>query len=260
MILVILVANSSLNPFFIVCARNQCMVKEKIIELEQMAVPFIIICGEKVEHPKVIYRETIGKWDAINFGAQLIPIEFNIIVFNDVDNKIFNFEQALDSIDEGIDVLYCKISVSSGPQLKFYKLIDPLRSWFHIAANGDLMVIRRGVLDAVLPIPPCIAEDSYILFKALELGYRAHFSTRTYVTTEKSPNAHLEEAYKTRTTLGLYQALKYTKPPLLIRLFYSLLPIFAPMLFLAGEDGRAWARGIEKGINSRFKKIFPTKF
>jgi hypothetical protein len=236
------------------------MVKEKIIELEQLDVPFIIICGEKVEHSKVIYRETLGKWDAINFGIQFVPIEFNVIVFNDVDNRIVNFKQALDSINEGIDVLYCRISVSNGPQLKFYKLIDPLRSRFHIAANGDLMILRRDVLDAVLPIPPCIAEDSYILFKALELGYRAHFSTRTYVTTEKSSNARLEEVYKTRTTLGLYQVLKYTKPPLFIRLFYSLLPVFAPMLFFAGEDGRAWARGIEKAINARFKRISPTKF
>jgi hypothetical protein len=30
------------------------------------------------------------------------------------------------------------------------------------------MIMRREVFEKVLPIPPCIAEDSYILFKALE--------------------------------------------------------------------------------------------
>jgi len=252
--------NNSRVPFFIVCARNRQHVKEKIIELEQMKVPFIIICGEKVNHPRVLYRKTIGKWDAINFGVQFIPKNVEVVVFNDVDNKIYNFEEGLQALNDGKDIVYCRISVSKGPQLKFYKILDPIREKFHIAANGDLMIIRREVLEQVLPIPPCIAEDSYILFKALELGYHAHFSTRTYVTTEKSANANTEEAYKTRTTLGIYQALIYAKPYLLIRVFYFLLPMFAPIFFLAGEDGIAWAKGIEKAVNARVQRKFPTKF
>jgi hypothetical protein len=51
------------------------------------------------------------------------------------------------------------------------------------------MLIKREVFKRVLPILPCTAEDSYILFKALELRYRAHFCTKTYVTTERTINA-----------------------------------------------------------------------
>ncbi len=50
------------------------------------------------------------------------------------------------------------------------------------------MLINKEVFERVLPIPVCIAED-YILFKALELGYKAHFCTEAYVTTERTINA-----------------------------------------------------------------------
>lgn len=225
-----------------------------------MNVPYVIVCGEKVNHPNVKYRQVKGKWDAINYSINFVPCEAKIIVFNDVDNTITNFSHVLEKLNQGKDIVYCKISVAKGPQVKFYKLLDPIRKSLHVAANGDLMVMRREVLDRVLPIPPCIAEDSYILFKALELGYRAHFSTVTYVKTEKSPDALLEEKYKIRTTLGIYQALNYAKPPIWIRIFYSILPAFAPMLFIAGKDGKAWALGIEKAVNARIKKTNPTKF
>ncbi len=225
-----------------------------------MKVPFLIVCGEKVNHPNVVYRETMGKWDAINFGAKFVPKKSNVIVFNDVDTKIYNFRQALYSLNAHVDLIYCRVMVSVGPQMKFYKLLDPIRSRLHIAASGEFMLMRRDVLERVLPLPPCIAEDSYILFKALELGYRAYFCTTAYVTTERTTDAEREEAYKARTTLGIYQALKFTKPPLWISLFYSLLPVAAPLLTLAGEDGRAWTKGIEQAVTAHIKKRYPTKF
>ncbi len=236
------------------------MVKEKILELEQMDVPFLIVCGEKVNHPNVLYKRAIGKWDAINFGAKFVPADCSVIVLNDVDTKIFNLKQALNSLNGRADIIYCKVIVSKGPQVKFYKILDPIRGRLHIAASGEFMLIKRKVWESILPVPPCIAEDSYILFRALELGYRANFCTTAYVTTERTTDAKHEEAYKTRTTLGIYQALQYTKPSPWINIFYSILPLAAPLLTLAGEDGRAWTRGIEKAVNSHLQKRHPTTF
>jgi threonyl-tRNA synthetase len=45
------------NPLFIVLAREQRYVKEKIKELENMQVPYLIVCGERTDHPKVVYIE-----------------------------------------------------------------------------------------------------------------------------------------------------------------------------------------------------------
>jgi hypothetical protein len=248
------------KPFFIVLARDQCHVKGKIAELTGMGIPFLIVCGEKVNHPSVVYREARGKWDAINFGSRFVPKDADIIVLNDVDTKIHNFEHALSHLNGEADIVYCKVNVKRGPQMKFYRIADPIRSKLHIFASGELMLMRREVFKRILPIPPCIAEDSYILFKALELGYHAHFCTKTYVTTERTRNAKEEEAYKTRTTIGIYQALKHTRPPPWIRIFYKLLPLFVPLLIIAGEDGRAWMKGISKAVNTILRRYYPTKF
>jgi cellulose synthase/poly-beta-1,6-N-acetylglucosamine synthase-like glycosyltransferase len=248
------------KPFFIIPARNQQNVEEKIIELENMQAPYIIICGERMNHPNVVYRKARGKWDAINFGSRFIPKDANVIVLNDVDTKIHNFKHALSHLTEGTDIVYCKVNVSKGPQVKFYKIADPIRKRLHIFASGELMLMKRDVFKRVLPIPPCIAEDSYMLFKALELGYSAHFCTKAYVTTERTADIKEEEAYKARTTLGIYQALKYTKPPPWIRTFYKLLPVVAPLLTLAGEESRAWMRGIRKALSMILIGHYPTKF
>jgi cellulose synthase/poly-beta-1,6-N-acetylglucosamine synthase-like glycosyltransferase len=249
-----------INLFFIVLARDQRHVREKIMELEDMQVPYLIVCGERINHPKVVYREARGKWDAINFGSQFIPKDADVVVLNDVDTRIHNFEHALSHLYDGIDLVYCRVNVARGPQVKFYRIADPIRKRFHIFASGELMLIKHRVFKRVLPIPPCIAEDSYILFKALELGYRAHFCTKTYVTTERTTNAKEEEAYKARTTLGVYQVLKHTRPPPWIRTFYALLPIAAPLLALAGEDGKAWMRGIRRAVSMILTGHSPTKF
>ena len=210
---------STIKLFFIVLARDRRNVKEKIMELEGMLVPYIIVCGEKLNYPNVVYREAKGKWDAINFGSQFIPKDINVVVLNDVDTRIHNFEHALSHLNDGADLVYCKVNVTKGPQVKFYRIADPIRKRFHIFASGELMLFKRGVFKRLLPIPPCIAEDSYLLFKALELGYRVHFCTKAYVTTERTANAIEEEAYKGRTTLGIYQVLKYAKPSPWIRAF-----------------------------------------
>lgn len=230
------------------------------MELDEMKVSFLIVCGEKVRHPNVIFREARGKWDAINFAAQFVPKGADVIVLNDVDTRMHNLGYALFHLNTKVDLVYCGVNLSKGPQLKFYKILDPIRRKFHIAASGELMLMRRAIFERVLPIPPCIAEDSYILFKALELGYRAHFCTKTYVTTERTSNAKEEEAYKARTTLGIYQALKYTRPSPLIRAFYALLPAIAPLLALASEDGKAWTRGIEKAVMAHMANRHPTRF
>jgi hypothetical protein len=248
------------RPFFVIPARNQKNVQEKIVELEKMRVPYLIVCGERMDHPKVVYREARGKWDAINFASQFIPNDVDVVVLNDVDTRIHNFEHALSHLYDGADLVYCKVNVTKGPQVKFYRIADPIRKKFHIFASGELMLIKREIFKRVLPIPTCIAEDSYILFKALERGYRAYFCTETYVTTERTSNTEEEEAYKERTTLGIYQALKYTRPPPWIRTFYGLLPAAAPLLTLAGEDGKAWIRGIRKALSKVLTGHYPTKF
>jgi hypothetical protein len=246
--------------FFMVLARDARNLKEKIAELEEMDVPFVVVCGEKFCHPNVVYREARGKWDAINFGAKFIPRDVEVVLFNDVDTKIHNFSFALKCLSSKADIVYCRVEVSDGPQIMFYRILDPLRQRFHVCASGEFMLVKRRVLDAVMPIPPCIAEDSYVLFKALELGYRAYFCTETYVTTKRTSNTQEEEAYKSRTTLGIYQALSYSKPTPLIRTFYYLLPTFSPLLLLAGQDGVAWAKGISTAVKAKIVKKYITKF
>lgn len=233
--------------------------EEKIAELEGMRVPYVVVCGEGLDHPNVVHREPRGKWDAINFGSKFVPREADVVVLNDVDTRIHGFEHALGHLEEA-DLVYCRVSVARGPQVKFYRIADPIRRRLHVFASGELMIMRREVFERVLPIPPCIAEDSYVLFKALELGYRAHFCTKAYVTTERTKSAEEEEAYKARTTLGIYQALRHSKPPPWIRAFYGLLPLLAPLLALAGEEGRAWAKGVWRALGMAVTGRYPTRF
>ncbi len=243
-----------------VLARDAKNVPQKIAELKAIGIPFVIVCGEKVNHPNVVYREVKGKWDAINFGAQFIPEDTEMILFNDVDTKIHNIELALHCINTKADIVYCRVSVSKGPQVAFYRILNPIRQRFHVCASGEFMLIKHSAFNQVMPIPPCIAEDSYILFRALELGFKAYFCTETYVTTKRTSNNKDEEAYKARTTLGIYQALNYTKPTLTIRLFYLLLPAFSPLLLAAGGNGVAWAKGIRKAVKSNVSKKQITRF
>ena len=248
------------EKFFIVPARNLKNLDAKIAELQKMNAAFIIVCGEKFNHPNVKYQENRGKWAAINFASKFIPKETKVIILNDVDTEIHNFKQAYVCLSKKFALVYCRVLISRGPQVKFYKILDPIRKHFNVAASGELMLIRKEIFDRLLPIPACMAEDSYIIFKALELGYKAHFCSDAYVTTERTVSAKQEEEYKYRTTLGIYQSLDTAKPPLLIRVFYLMLPSFAWLLSLLGEDGRAWSNGIIRGFKDHLKKRDLTKF
>ncbi|KXB03937.1 hypothetical protein AKJ47_01360 [candidate division MSBL1 archaeon SCGC-AAA261G05] len=252
--------NTHLNSFFVVLARDGEHVREKIEEIEAYDIPYKVICGEEVDLPNVVYREPKGKWDAVNYSRKVIPKDTDVVVFNDVDTKIRNFHYAVDWLRNGADLVYTKVKVSKGPQIKFYKIMDPIRKRLHMFASGELMLIRREVLEEVLPVPPCLAEDSYILFKALELGYKAEFCDDAYVETERTTSAEEEKDYKTRTTLGIYQALEYANPPFWINLIYKTLPFIAPFLSIFGEDGEAWSEGIQKATHLHELDAQPTKF
>jgi hypothetical protein len=248
------------KSFVIVCARDATNLPQKIAELEDLGMSFLIVCGEKYDHPNVLYREANGKWDAINYACKFIPNSIKTVIFNDCDTKIYNHELALACLKTKADVVYCRVHVDEGPQVMFYRILNPIRQRFNVCASGELMLIKREVLGEITPIPPCIAEDSYLLFKALELGFKAYFCSEAYVTTKRTSNVKEEEAYKRRTTLGIYQALSYSNPPLIIRIFYYALPVISPLLMLAGKNGAAWAKGIKKAVKENLEKKQVTKF
>jgi hypothetical protein len=93
-------SSADASVFFLVLARDGAHVMEKIEELEGMRVPFVVVCGSKVEHPSVAYREPRGKWDAINFGAKLVPSDADAVALNDVDTEVHGLEHALSHLEE----------------------------------------------------------------------------------------------------------------------------------------------------------------
>ncbi|MHB1907805.1 MAG: glycosyltransferase family 2 protein [Nitrososphaerales archaeon] len=247
------------NLFSIVLARDAKMVPEKINELSRLGIPFVIICGEKFNHEAVVYRRPEGKWDAINYGASFIPKKTEVVILNDVDTKIKNF-MPLITKEGNLDLAYCDVRVREGPQVNFYRILNPIRTKIHITSSGELMFIRKSLFDRITPIPPCLSEDSYLLFKTLQLGYSVKFANETYVTTERTKNSDQEVKYKERTTLGIYQALKFTRPTPWIIAFYKLLPLMMPLLTLTGKDGRAWSRGIRNAIRANVRHQYPSHF
>jgi hypothetical protein len=239
-----------MHVFFLVLARDGRFVKEKIKELESLNVPFLVVCGEQVGLPNVVFREPRGKYDAINFGASLIPKDVGIVALNDVDTKVFNIQNALKYFDSpGVGLVFARVSVTSGPQKSFYSLLDPVRCRLRIAASGELMFVRRQVLMSCVPMKPCKAEDSYILFKTMELHNKAIFCEESFVETERTKTAEMEEDYKRRTVCGIYQALANTRPSIPIKLFYVLLPFMSPLLLILGKKGFFWTKGILSGLS-----------
>jgi hypothetical protein len=239
------------NICFIVFARTQEGVAEKISELRKIAVPFIIVCAEKINSIDVIYRQKKGKFDAINYAVTFIDEKIKIVCLNDVDTKIYNFEEALAMmIDKRASLVFCKVKVDSGPQVQFYSLMDKIRRSMLIASSGELMLIRKNVLDQVLPIPPCKTEDNYISFKVKELGYTVSFCEECWVETKRTQTLEEESQYKTRTVTGIYQALSLTKGSPLIRAFYLIFPLITPLLLLQGKRGAAWTKGIIQGYTN----------
>lgn len=237
--------------FFVVFARSREGVAEKVFELRKLGVHFIVICGEKMNFPEVVYREKKGKFEAINYAARFIDESIKIICLNDVDSKIYNLDKAFKKmVDSQAGLIFCKIKVNSGPQVQFYPLMDKIRRIVPVASSGDLMLIRKKVFDQVLPVPSCKTEDNYISFKVAELGYKVLFCEECWVETKKTHNLSEEMEYKTRTVTGIYQALSLTKTTPLIRVFYLCLPIFTPLLLLQGKRGAVWTKGIIQGFTN----------
>jgi len=235
--------------FFVVFARNGKYVTEKIRELEELDIPYVIVSGERVDHPKVIYRLPKGKYDAVNFSGSLIPQDVDIIAFNDVDARLSDFRPMLSHFrDTRVAIVFAPELVRAGPQYNFFRLLNPLRRFLPLAGTGELMMIRQEVLRKVLPLNACKAEDTYLMFKALELGYKVVFCEDCPTETERTKTGIEEENYKRRTVAGIYQALSFTKPPPLIRFLYALLPFTAALLILMGRKGHHLYKGILLGF------------
>jgi len=235
--------------FFLVLARDRSGVEKKARELEGLGFPYLIVCGDRVNHPNVVYREPLGKYDAINFGSNHLPEDVEIVGLNDVDTEIHGLEAALRLFnEENVSLVFVRVDVKSGPQVLFYSFLDALRARIPIAASGELMLMRRDVFRDILPLEACKSEDSYILFKILERGHKAAFCRECYVTTKRTRNARQEEDYKRRTVGGIYQALAKTRPPAIVKLFYGVLPFLSPVLLVSGRKGYYWAKGIILGF------------
>jgi len=238
-----------MKPFFLVFSRDENYVNKKIRELKELRVPYLIVCGKRINHPSVVYRKAQGKYDAINFGAKFVPKYANVVALNDADTKINNFQAALRHFDcRKVALVFTRVSVKEGPQKMFYAILNPIRRRVPIAASGELMFIRRDMLMKIVPIKSCKAEDSYILFKVFELKRKAVFCEECYVETERTKTAGKEEIYKRKTVAGIYQALASTQPPYLIKLFYFFLPFACPILLILGKRGYFWMKGILLGL------------
>jgi len=238
-----------MKVFFIVLAREGSEVEKKARELDGLGFSYVIVCGEKVNHPNVVYREQKGKYDAINFAEKYVPEDAEIIGLNDVDTEIHNLQAALRLLShEKVSLVFVRVCIKHGPQVLFYSILDALRRKIPIAASGELMLIRHEVLRKILPLKGCKAEDSYILFKILEHGCRVAFCEECHVLTGRTSNANEEEDYKRRTVGGIYQALSMTKPPRILKLFYWLLPFMSPLLLVLGAKGYYWTKGILLGF------------
>lgn len=238
-----------MNCYFFVFARDKNYVKQKIDELSKLKIPYTIICGEKFNHPNVVYRKAVGKYDAINFASKLLPKDIDVVILNDVDTKIHNFNLALSSFKkENAALLFTKVVVNEGPQRLFYLFQDELRRKLLVACEGELMLIDRKIFDKILPLKPCKAEDTYILFKVMEFKKKVIFFEGCYCETERTKIVEKEKLYKKKTVGGIYQALSYTKPPLLIRVFYAFLPFLSPIFLILGKNGFYWTKGILLGF------------
>jgi hypothetical protein len=242
---------STVVPFFVVMARDRSFVKEKTVELESLGVPFIIVCGENINQPNVVFRAPIGKYDAINFvlQANLIPKNATIVAFNDVDTKIRGFNSMLQRFaDPKVGIAYATELVKDGPQRNFFAVFNPIRKLFPLAASGELMLMRTKLLNQILPLKPCKAEDTLIMFKALELGNEVVFCDDCFAETDRTKTGQKEELYKRKTVAGIYQALSFTNPPPMVRLLYSILPILSAVFIIMGSNGYFTFRGILLGF------------
>lgn len=235
--------------FFLVLARDEKHVSEKIEELRALGMPYLIVCGKNLNRPNIFYRKPMGKYDAINYGFQFVPEDTDIVALNDVDTRIRNLDSALQLFgSKNVGLVFVKVCVEEGPQQLFYGFLDSIRRRLLVTASGELMLVRRNVLKEIVPIKPCKAEDTYLLLKVLEAKFKCVFCEECWVETRRTKTAEKEVAYKRKTVTGLYQAISYTHGPSLVRLFYILLPFMSPLLLVLGKRGYFWMQGILLGL------------
>jgi hypothetical protein len=233
----------------VVPARDRQGVEAKIAELEALGLDFVIVCGDPMEGDHILYRPPAGKYDAVNAGLAHMLARAEIVVLNDVDTRIEDLGGPVEALGRtGADMVFCRVAVASGPQREFYRLLDLIRDYVPVASSGELVVVRASSLAEVLPIPPTLTDDTWLLFKFLERGRRVVFWKGLAVSTRRTETFEEEAAYKQRNVYGIYQALALTRPGVTITMFYALLPFLSPVLLLAGPGGRAWCSGIWRGI------------
>ena len=233
--------------FFLVLARDMDHVFTKISELEKMGIAYIIVCGQKNDHPNIVFREPVGKYDAINYGFSLVPKNIDLVVLNDVDTQLFNFSEAIKVMDTQTGLVYAKPVISEGPQRIFTKLFESIRTKYMIAPSGELMIIRRNILENILPMKPCKSEDAYIMFKTMEMGHKIVYTNKCFFLTQKPTTNYDEVNYKRRTMCGIYQAISMTSPPPYILFFYTLLPLSCIALLVLGKVGTVFVKCIWLG-------------
>ncbi len=237
------------KPFFLVFARDRAHVFEKIEELENLGYQYKIVCGEQIAHQNVVYQQPKGKFAAINFGMTLVPKDVEFVAMNDVDTKIHNFNAVLNVLrDKSIALAFGTELVKEGPQSLFFRIFNPIRRIIPAAGSGELLVVRKSVLQKILPLKPCKAEATLILFSILQAGHRIVFCEDCYAETVRTKTPQKEELYKRKTVAGIYQAMNYSRPPVMVRVFYIMLPLASPLLLVIGKKGYYWMRGILLGL------------
>jgi len=95
-------------------------------------------------------------------------------VVKSVAERLVRMEHEVTVLAGEPDIVYCKVGVSKGPQVKFYRIADPIKKFCRRGAHANG---QKGFRERT-SYPPCLAEDYYILFKVLEVGYRAHSCTK----------------------------------------------------------------------------------
>jgi len=242
--------------FVIVPARDSDGVLRKHVELRKLGLRHLIVCGQRSTVKDSIYRTPRGKYDAINVGLQHLPKRTAIVVLNDVDTRIVNFEKGLVHFgNPDVGLVITSVELPIGAHSTFNRLIDAIRQHFIIAANGELMFFRRQIFDMIGKVKPCKAEDTLLMFEALRLGYRVVFESNCHTITSRTSTSSLknEEIFKRKVVCGIYQAIYLADAPIMVKLFYGLLPFASILLLAVGKKGMYWVRGILLGLTDFLK-------
>ena len=69
-----------------------------------------------------------------------------------------------------LDIVYCKVGVSKGPQVKFYGTADPIGKRPHIFAGGELTLFKPVFSSACCPYRPAQLRVSISCSRRLSSG------------------------------------------------------------------------------------------